>query len=95
MDEPTVGPYEIALSSAARRASCEVLPLAVAEAAWALVTGPIAADPHRLGKPLLPPLAGIWSARAGDYRVLYRIDEATRTVRVERIERRADVYRSP
>lgn len=87
-------PYTIALSPAARRALEHRLPLAVAEAAWALIVGAIAADPHRLGKPLGPPLAGLFSARRGVYRVLYRIDEESRVVRVERIERRADVYRS-
>lgn len=88
-------PYRIELASAARRALAEDLPLAIAEAAWALLAGPIAADPRRLGKPLAAPLAGVWSARSGDYRILYRIDEDRRAVRVARIERRADAYRSP
>jgi mRNA-degrading endonuclease RelE of RelBE toxin-antitoxin system len=66
----------------------------VAEAAWALIVGAIAAAPYRLGKPLGPPLVGLFSARRGAYRVLYRVDEESRTVRVDRIERRADVYRT-
>lgn len=37
-------------------------------------------------------LAGLWSARRGDYRVIYEID-ATRTIVVHRVHHRRDVYR--
>jgi mRNA interferase RelE/StbE len=55
----------------------------------------IAADPHRVGKPLQLQLAGRWSARRGPYRVLYRIDEQAHTVTVVAIGHRADIYRPP
>jgi mRNA-degrading endonuclease RelE of RelBE toxin-antitoxin system len=53
----------------------------------------IAANPERLGKPLRFELEGKWVARRGPYRVIYEIDEQTRTVRVLAVAHRADVYR--
>ena len=38
-------------------------------------------------------LAGYHVARRGDYRVIYRIDRPAATVRVVRIDHRADIYR--
>ena len=49
----------------------------------------------RGGKPLVGQLAGIWSLRRGDYRVLYRIDEVAAVVEVARVAHRRDVYRVP
>ena len=54
----------------------------------------IAAEPHRVGKPLRFELTGSWSARRGPYRVIYRIDDDERLVTVIAIGHRADVYRS-
>jgi mRNA interferase RelE/StbE len=56
--------------------------------------GAIAANPHRLDKPLRFELTGRWSARRGPYRIIYAIDDATRTLTVLAIAHRADVYRS-
>jgi len=53
----------------------------------------IAAAPHRLGKPLRFELEGLWSARRGPYRVVYRIDEDERVVVVIAVGHRRDVYR--
>lgn len=53
----------------------------------------IAADPRRVGKPLRFELEGLWSARRGPYRVLYRINEDERVVTVVAVGHRADVYR--
>jgi mRNA interferase RelE/StbE len=38
-------------------------------------------------------LTGRFGARVRPYRIVYRVDEGARTVIVERIEHRADVYR--
>lgn len=35
-----------------------------------------------------------WRIRVGDYRILYQIDEAARTVTVVRVKHRREVYRS-
>jgi mRNA-degrading endonuclease RelE of RelBE toxin-antitoxin system len=53
----------------------------------------IAANPKRLGKPLRFELEGRWAARRGPYRVIYTLDEKTRTVIVLAVAHRADVYR--
>jgi mRNA-degrading endonuclease RelE of RelBE toxin-antitoxin system len=53
----------------------------------------IADAPHRMGKPLRLELEGLWSARRGSYRVIYRIDEGKRLVQIITIDHRADVYR--
>ena len=50
-------------------------------------------NPHRVGKPLRADLDGIWSARRGTYRVLYRIHQERREVVVLRIDHRRDAYR--
>jgi mRNA interferase RelE/StbE len=52
----------------------------------------LAVEP-RAGKPLTGALSGLWSLRRGDYRVLYRVDDAARRVEVARIGHRRDVYR--
>lgn len=54
----------------------------------------IASNPRRLGKPLRFELEGARSARRGPYRVIYRINDTTRTVVIFAIGHRADIYRS-
>lgn len=49
--------------------------------------------PQRMGKPLRLELEGLWSARRGTYRVIYRILERERLVQIITIDHRADVYR--
>ena len=68
------------------------LPEAVAAAVIELMTGPLVVNPRRVGKMLRRELAGIWSARRGTYRVLYRINDDPKEVVVLRIEHRRDVY---
>lgn len=53
----------------------------------------IAENPQRRGKALRGEMDGVWSARRGDYRVLYRIDEASRSVQVLRVAGRGIAYR--
>lgn len=90
-------PYRLSLARSARRALTEGppvgLPLAVAVAVGEFIAGPLLDRPHVVGKPLARELAGYHSARRGAYRVVYRIDDGTRTVYVVRIDHRADVYR--
>jgi mRNA-degrading endonuclease RelE of RelBE toxin-antitoxin system len=50
-------------------------------------------EPRRVGKPLRRELAGVFSARRGPYRVLYRIDDDASTVSILRVDHHADVYR--
>jgi mRNA interferase RelE/StbE len=84
--------YTVLLSPAAKRAIERDLPEAVAAAVVDFLYGPLAEDPHRVGKPLRLQLEGYWSARRGQYRVIYSIHDDEVLVRVVRISHRADAY---
>ena len=86
-------PCELVLTPPAVRAIRSGLPEAVAAAVIQFLTDALVDNPRRVGKPLRGDLAGIHSARRGTYRVLYRINEASREVVVLRIGHRSDVYR--
>jgi len=87
-------PYELVVAAPAARAIAEELPEAVAHAVIDLITDPLLADPYRVGHALRRELHGVFAARRGTYRVLYRIDDERREVTVVRIDHRRDVYRS-
>lgn len=83
----------IELTGAAKKALTNELPEAVAVACWEFIRGPLAENPHRVGKPLRDQLAGRYSARRGEFRVIYSIFEDRIVVRVIHIAHRRDVYR--
>ena len=88
-------PYQFVMTRPAARVLAERLPEKVATAVYEFMITALVENPHRLGKPLLlPPYKGTWSARRGAFRVLYTIDDDSRTVTVTAIDHRADVYRS-
>ncbi len=88
-------PYELGTAPPARRALADRLPPDVAAAAAEFITGPLLANPQRVGKPLGEELAGIYSARLGrSWRVLYEIDDTKRAVIVLDIRHRSAAYRS-
>jgi mRNA-degrading endonuclease RelE of RelBE toxin-antitoxin system len=84
-------PWQLIAASSARR-DIQRLPEKYAAAVIELLPI-IAANPKRVGKPLRFEYEGRWSARRGPYRLIYRIDEASRTVTVLAVGHRADVYR--
>lgn len=84
--------YEIAWTGTAQR-SLRRLPEKVATAVVEFAYGSLAANPPRVGKPLRLNLEGLHSARRGDYRIVYRINDGYRRVDIVAIEHRADVYR--
>lgn len=86
--------YAILLTPPARRALAEALPPSVAAAAWELISGALAADPWRVGKPLHEPYESLHSARRGTYRILYKIDEGKHAIEIRSIRHRADAYRT-
>jgi mRNA-degrading endonuclease RelE of RelBE toxin-antitoxin system len=90
---PNEEPYELVVAGPAARAIAETLPERVAAAVIDLITGPLLSEPRQLGKPLRRELEGLWSARRGTFRVLYRIDEARHEVVVLRVDHRRDIYR--
>ena len=69
------------------------LPEKVRHAALETIFGPIAENPQRLGKPLVGELDGLWSARRGDYRIIYEILEVDEVVLIHRVQHRREVYR--
>lgn len=81
-------PYELVLARPAARAIAEELPESIAAAVIDFMTGPLVANPRRVGRALRNELAGVHSARRGTYRVLYRIDDDAGEVIVLRIEHR-------
>jgi mRNA interferase RelE/StbE len=87
------GEYELVLTPPARRAVAERLPEAVAAAVIDFLTTGLIQHPRVVGRPLRGELAGIWSARRGTYRILYRISESPREVVVLRVDHRRDAYR--
>lgn len=87
------GPYGLVVAGPAARAIHDELPEAVAWAVIELITGSLLDNPRPVGRELRNELAGIWSARRGAFRVLYRIDDALAAVHVLRIDHRRDVYR--
>lgn len=85
--------YRVTLSRQARRALTEDLPEAVAVACWEFIAGPLAENPQRVGKHLRAPMDKMHSARRGEFRVIYEIQERHVHVHVLSIKHRRDAYR--
>jgi mRNA-degrading endonuclease RelE of RelBE toxin-antitoxin system len=93
MPTPDDNRYRLLIARPATRALTDALLPKIAQAAYAFTTGPLLEDPRRVGKPLRALLPPAYSARRGEYRILYLIDEPTGTVEVTAISRRSDAYR--
>ena len=89
----TEAPYEVAWTSATKRALTR-LPEKVGTAVVEFCYGALAENPQRVGKALKLDLAGLHSARRGDFRVIYRIHVAQRRVEVIAIDHRSGIYRA-
>jgi mRNA interferase RelE/StbE len=89
----TIEPFEINWASSALRA-LDRLPEKIAVACVEFVYGGLADDPHRVGRALRFDLQGKHSARRGDFRIVYEIDEDAHVVTVVAIDHRGDVYRA-
>jgi mRNA interferase RelE/StbE len=80
--------YRLHIARPAARALAELLPEKVAAAAYEFITGPLLDDPHRVGKPLAPPMAPAWTAGRGSYRILNHLDDVHRVVQVTAVRHR-------
>jgi len=87
-----VSEWSVVVAKAARRSLTRITEK-VATAVVEFLYGSLADNPHRVGKELKLGLAGLRSARRGDYRVLFRTDEDEHRIEILDIEHRADVYR--
>ena len=85
--------YEIVVARPAAIAIAEQLSQAVAAAVIELITGALLDNPRRVGVALRNELEGLWSARRGTYRILYRIHDARREVVILRVAHHREVYR--
>ncbi|GAA4179437.1 type II toxin-antitoxin system RelE/ParE family toxin [Gryllotalpicola koreensis] len=85
-------PYEVVFTHAARRALEQDLPEKIAAAAFEFIMGALRENPRRLGKPLREPLAPLYSARRGEYRILYHIIDERLIIEIVSITHRRDAY---
>jgi mRNA interferase RelE/StbE len=79
--------------TATARGDLQKLPPRVLAAVIEFAFGDLAREPRRVGKPLRRELAGMFSARRGPYRVLYRIDDDRSAIWVQRVDHRSEVCR--
>ncbi|HET6210939.1 MAG TPA: type II toxin-antitoxin system RelE/ParE family toxin [Jatrophihabitans sp.] len=84
--------YRVEWSGPAQRDLAR-LPTRIAVAVLAYVDDRLAENPHRLSKPLAGELRGKRSARNGDYRVLFSIDDDRQIIWIIRVDHRAHGYR--
>ena len=85
--------FRVVVTRTAARQLAEKLPESAAAACVEFVFGPLAENPHRVGRALRAPVSGQWRAGRGVYRVRYRIDETEQVVYVLDIDHRRDAYR--
>jgi mRNA interferase RelE/StbE len=85
-------PYEVEITPEGLR-HLNRLPEKVRSAVLEAIFGTIAENPQRAGKALRGELEGLRSARRGDFRVIYEIDEAANVVVVHRAAHRGTAYR--
>ncbi len=83
--------YDVQFTGPARRA-LQSIPPRIVPAIIEFAFGDLA-RPRRVGKPLERDLAGLFGARRGPYRLLYRIDDAARVIYIVHVDHRGDVYR--
>lgn len=84
--------FEIAWAPSAQRDLAR-LPEKVATAVIEFAYGTLAEAPYRVGGELHFELEGHRSARQGDFRVIYRVDDDEARIYIVAIGHRGDIYR--
>jgi mRNA-degrading endonuclease RelE of RelBE toxin-antitoxin system len=69
------------------------LPDRVAAAVVEFATVTLPQNPERMSKPLRGEFEGLRTARRGDYRLLFSLNEDAGTILLVRVAHRADIYR--
>jgi mRNA interferase RelE/StbE len=87
-------PYDLSYSRAARNDLAARLPEKIVTAAVELITGALRSNPHRVGKPLRDAYEGMHAANRSTYRVIYQINDETRTVHIVAIRQHGHAYRT-
>jgi len=85
--------YEIEITPEGLR-HLERLPDKVRAAVIETILGSIAENLQRAAKPIRGELDGLYSARRGEFRVIYEIDEGAEIVLVHRARHRREAYRA-
>ncbi len=85
-------PWRLAASPRAQRDIAR-LPPRIAAAVVEFITATLPENPERMSKPLAGKLAGLRSARRGDYRVVFELHAEERIMLVVRVGHRAHIYR--
>lgn len=85
--------FEVRFTRSAKRALTNDLPEKVATAVWTLVMGDLRDNPQRVGEQLKAPLYPLYSARRGEYRVIYRIVDDILAIEIVATAHRRDSYR--
>lgn len=86
--------FEVRFSRSASRALAEQLPEKVAAAAFEFIMGALRENPKRVGKQLREPLHPLYSARRGEYRVIYRVLDQKVVIEIVAVTHRRDAYRT-
>jgi mRNA interferase RelE/StbE len=87
-----VSSYEVEITPEGLR-HLNRLPEKVRAAVLETIFGSIADNLRRAGKPLRGEFEGLYSARRGEFRVIYEVDEETGTIQVHRAQHRGQAYR--
>ena len=85
-------PYRVLVTTEGAR-HLRRLPEEIRTAVLAAIFERIAAEPYQAGKALRGELEGLRSARRGDYRVIYEIDEPRQAVIIHRAQHSRAAYR--
>jgi mRNA interferase RelE/StbE len=85
--------FEVRFTRAASRALAEQLPEKIAAAAFEFIMGALRENPKRVGKQLREPLHRLYSARRGEYRVIYRVLDQQVVIEIVTVTHRRDAYR--
>ena len=86
--------WNLVVAGPAARALSEQIPEKITHAIVEFIYSSLLKNPHQVGYELKFELSGFWSAKRGAYRIIYKIDENSKTVEILDIAHRADVYRS-
>jgi mRNA-degrading endonuclease RelE of RelBE toxin-antitoxin system len=85
-------PFEVEITPEGLR-HLDRLPEKVRAAVLETILGSIAENPHRAGKPPRGELEGLYSARRGEFRVIYEVDDEEQVVLIHRAQHRRSAYR--
>jgi mRNA interferase RelE/StbE len=86
-----VSRYRITFARSARR-ELEALETQLVARIWARIQA-LGVQPRPPGCRKVQGEAAAWRIRVGDYRVLYEIEDATRTIDIVAVRHRGDAYR--